>query len=51
MKSDKIFSFFIPIGHLFYLWQTLTTLNLARNQIGVAGAQAIALSLAGIQVR
>jgi len=44
-------SFFISISHLFYLSQTLTTLNLERNEIGAEGAQAIAQALEKNQVR
>jgi len=44
-------SFFISISHLFYLSQTLTTLNLESNTIGDKGAQAIAQALEKNQVR
>ena len=46
-----ILNFFISISHFFYLSQTLTTLELWRNQIGAKGAQAIAEALQRNQVR
>jgi len=39
------------ISHLFYLSQTLTTLNLGNNQIGTEGTRAICQALERNQVR
>ena len=39
------------MSHLFYLSQTITTLNLEFNQIGAVGAKAIGQALERNQVR